>query len=90
MSQLKYSQGSQQVSAALPSDLTGWYIIQCRWTSDDRSLQEQGLVQWWHLPTSLSTLDPLAQLCQQFPHASAWGHADSEYQGSVNVAASTA
>jgi len=25
MSQLKYSQGSQQVSAALPSDLTGCY-----------------------------------------------------------------
>jgi hypothetical protein len=49
----------------------------------------QGLVQWSHLPASLSTWEDLEFLHQQFPRATVWGHPGVHGGGDVRTASST-
>jgi hypothetical protein len=86
VSQLKASHGNEQVSPNLPSALTELQvplrILDHRISPGDHAVK-QVLVEWSHMPATLSTWENYEDLRRRFPRAPAWGHAGS--QGRANV-----
>lgn len=91
VSQLKISHGVTPVSAstnAIVEFQVPQSVLQRRWTSGAHPIEEV-LIKWSHMPASLATWENYELLRQQFPHASAWGHAGSPGRATVTATEDT-